>query len=68
MHRITTGWTFLRALYGVMGMWVLVQAILAKEWAFGVFGLYFLSMGIFGFGCAAGNCAVPMPSEKKNIL
>ncbi|MGE3823060.1 MAG: hypothetical protein AB7G44_02460 [Bacteroidia bacterium] len=34
-----------------------------KQW-FGVFfGGYFASMGIFSFGCAAGNCAVP--KQKK---
>lgn len=62
-ERILTGWTFTRALYVVLGAFLIGQSIMDKQW-FGVFfGGYFASMGIFSFGCAAGNCAVPV--QKK---
>jgi hypothetical protein len=55
-ERILTNWTFARALYLVMGIAVVVQSIMSQQW-FGVaFGGYFASMGLFAFGCAAGNC------------
>ncbi len=55
-ERILTNWTFTRALYLVMGIAVIVQSVINQQW-FGVaFGGYFASMGLFAFGCAAGNC------------
>jgi hypothetical protein len=55
-ERILTNWTFMRALYFLMGIAVIIQSVLSHQW-FGVaFGGYFASMGLFAFGCAAGNC------------
>ena len=55
-ERILTNWTFTRALYIIMGITVIIQSVLSHQW-FGVaFGGYFASMGLFAFGCAAGNC------------
>ena len=56
IKRISTGWTFIRGFYVAIGTFVLVQSVLQQQWI-GVFiGAYFASMGIFSFGCAAGNC------------
>lgn len=65
-NRILTNWTFTRALYVIIGIFLVVQSIMIKQW-FGVaVGSYFASMGIFAFGCAAGNCAyVPKSSAKE---
>lgn len=55
-ERILNNWTFMRALYLLIGTAIIVQSIMSQEW-FGVaFGGYFASMGLFAFGCAAGNC------------
>ena len=55
-ERILNNWTFMRALYLLIGIAIVVQSIMSQEW-FGVaFGGYFASMGLFAFGCAAGNC------------
>jgi hypothetical protein len=55
-ERILNNWTFMRALYLLIGIAIIVQSIMSQEW-FGVaFGGYFASMGFFAFGCAAGNC------------
>jgi hypothetical protein len=62
--RLLTGWNFQRALYLVMGTFVIIQGIENKQWAAMAFGSYFAAMGLFSFGCAAGNCA--MPSATKN--
>lgn len=56
IQRITTGWTFVRAFYLIMGGIVLAEAIATTQWIGGIFGLYFAAMGLFGWGCAAGNC------------
>lgn len=56
INRILTGWNFLRVIYVLLGSMVIVQSALAKQWAGLIFGIYFASMGLFAFGCAAGNC------------
>jgi hypothetical protein len=54
--RILTNWTFTRALYLIMGLFVIVQSFMSQQWFGIVFGGYFASMGLFAFGCASGNC------------
>ncbi|MEY3194970.1 MAG: hypothetical protein RIQ78_1067 [Bacteroidota bacterium] len=55
-ERILTGWTFQRAVYVLMGSFLIYQSALTQEWVGIVFGGYFAAMGVFAFGCAAGNC------------
>ncbi len=55
-ERILTKWTFRRAMYLVIGTAIVIQSMISHQW-FGIaFGGYFASMGLFAFGCAAGNC------------
>lgn len=54
--RIFNGWTFSRALYTLIGIFIMIQSVMQREWAGVLLGGYLASMGIFSFGCAAGNC------------
>lgn len=56
LNRILTGWTFTRMLYTFIGVMVIVQGFMEKQYWGMAFGVYFASMGIFNFGCAAGVC------------
>jgi multisubunit Na+/H+ antiporter MnhC subunit len=64
-ERLLTNWTFTRALFLVMGSYMVVQSIMTKQWFGLAMGGYFASMGLFAFGCAAGNCAVPSNSNSR---
>jgi hypothetical protein len=55
--RILTGWTFMRTVYLLLGVFVVVQSVQQQQWLGILLGGYFASMGLFAFGCAAGNCA-----------
>lgn len=55
-ERIFSNWNIRRVLYLGMGLAVIIQGIHDKEWFWLLPGIYFASMGLFGFGCAAGNC------------
>ena len=55
-NRILTGWTIQRGIYFALGMLIVVQSIIDKQWVAVIAGGYFASMGLFAFGCAAGNC------------
>jgi hypothetical protein len=69
-NRILNNWTFMRALYLLMGIAVIVQAVMSQQWFGVLFGGYFASMGLFAFGCAAGNCyggnCAIEPQQKSN--
>lgn len=62
-ERILSGWTLTRVLYLVMGTYIIVQSVLEQQWIGILLGGYFASMGLFAFGCAAGNCGVGRYSE-----
>lgn len=56
-NRIFNNWTWTRAAYLFIGMWVIIQSGFEGQWI-GVFlGAWPAAMGLFGLGCAAGNCA-----------
>lgn len=62
-NRLLNNWTFPRVLYVLMGSFVVVQSVLQSQWFGVLFGLYFAAMGLFAFGCAAGNCGVNLNSK-----
>jgi hypothetical protein len=67
-ERILTNWTFARALYLIIGIAVIIQSVMSHQW-FGVaFGGYFASMGLFAFGCAAGNCATEQLQKSNTTI
>jgi hypothetical protein len=67
-ERILTKWTFKRALYILLGIVVIVQSVMSKQW-FGVaFGGYFASMGLFAFGCGAGNCTIEKKQKSNTTI
>jgi hypothetical protein len=64
ISRLKYNWSFIRILFVVMGITILIQAISMIQWP-GVFlGTYFLSMGVLGLGCAGGNCSVTIHTRK----
>jgi len=65
-ERILTGWTLTRVLYLVMGSYIVVQSVLDQQWIGILLGGYFAAMGLFAFGCAAGNCGVGYSEGRKN--
>lgn len=64
MKNIFNNWTIKRGIYLAMGIFFIFAAIKDQFWLIGIAGIYLLSMSLFNFGCAAGNCALE-PKEKK---
>lgn len=64
IDRIKMPWSMMRVLYLVLGLFMLVQASMDQLWFGIVIGGYFVAMGLFSWGCAGGNCAVP---ESKSV-
>lgn len=56
-ERLLHNWTFMRVFYTLMGIIICIASVTQREWGGLLLGGYFLSMGIFAFGCAApGGC------------
>lgn len=54
--KFLTNWTFRRVLYLLIGIVVIVESVMIKQWIGIALGGYFAAMGLFSFGCASGNC------------
>ncbi len=54
--RILNNWTFKRVLYIGIGIAISIHFVMIQQWGGLLFGAYFAAMGLFGFGCAGGNC------------
>lgn len=55
-ERLLKNWTLTRAIYLVLGSFIIIQSLMNDQWIGAAFGGYFAAMGLFAFGCAAGNC------------
>ena len=55
-ERMIKGWSLKRILFIVFGLYIIYQSAMDKSWMGIALGAYFVSMGVFAFGCASGNC------------
>lgn len=67
MNNLIKNWNFRRILYLGAGIFFVLLAINDRAWWMIPFGLYFVAMSIFRFGCAAGNCEMPINEEKSKM-
>lgn len=64
MKNVLTNWDLRRILYLVGGIFFTIVAIKDQTWWMIPFGLYFVAMAIFRFGCASGNCEIPASKKE----
>ena len=67
VNRIFSNWTWLRAAYLIIGVWVIVQSALEAQWIGVILGIWPTAMGLFALGCASGNCATGNCEGKPDI-
>ncbi|WP_027375915.1 hypothetical protein [Kaistella palustris] len=65
MEKFIKNWNLRRIIYLVGGIFFVLIAVNDRTWWLIPFGLYFVAMGIFRFGCASGNCEVPFKNDPK---
>ena len=55
-----SNWNFMRFIRLILGITIIVQSIITKDWVVGVLGVLFTGMPIFNIGCCAvSGCATP---------
>ena len=64
---IFTNWNIMRFLRLTIGIAIIIQAIIAKDFMFGFIGLLFSGMALFNIGCCgAGGCYTPTKEQAEN--
>lgn len=67
-NRILKGWNFHRGFRLVLGIIIIVQSILMKEWLMAGLGGLFTLMPIFNVGCCGGSACCDIPNERNTKL
>ena len=63
---IFSNWNFMRFLRLVLGIFIIVQSVIVKDWAMGLLGLAFTAMPVFNIGCCGVNgCATPVKKSTE---
>lgn len=58
-NTILSNWNFIRFFRLGLGIFIIVQSVIAKDWAMGLLGILFTMMPVFNIGCCGvGGCAV----------
>lgn len=61
---IRGNWNFMRLLRLGVGVFIIVQAGMTKDWSLGILGLLFAIMPLFNIGCCgSGGCAAATPKR-----
>lgn len=66
-ERILHNWTAVRFFYLVLGLFLAISSGMNNEWLGLIFGIYLAAMGLFSFGCAAGNCYSAQQNSKSTF-
>lgn len=64
-QRLIKGWSVIRVLFTLLGAYIVADAVISTNQFALLPGVYFLAMGLLGFGCASGNCTVPTQNKKS---
>lgn len=68
MKDYLNNWNFMRVLRLALGIFVIVQGIMAKEWLLVGFGGLFSLMPLMNIGCCGvSGCSTPAPKSNKKI-
>lgn len=68
MDRILNGWNVMRIIRLALGIFIVVQGIVTKEWVFAVLGGLFAIMPLLNIDCCgASGCSVPVSQSRKKL-
>lgn len=68
-QRLLTNWHLMRVMRLGLGIMMLVMGVQSKDWAIGLFSVFFLYQAVTGTGCCgAGGCDTPVQNKGKAPL
>ena len=67
-RNVFDNWNFMRFVRLGLGVAIIVQSVLVKDWAMGILGVLFTGMSVFNIGCCGiGGCATPVNKNTKPV-
>ncbi|WP_239016371.1 hypothetical protein [Sphingobacterium corticibacter] len=68
MKNYRKNWKIMRVLRVALGIFIIVQGIVAKEWILAGLGSLFALMPLMNIGCCGvSGCSTPVPRTPKKI-
>lgn len=68
MKNYLRNWDFMRVLRLALGIFIIVQSVITKDWLFVGAGVLFSLMPILNIGCCgASGCDTPVPKKYKKM-
>lgn len=65
-HTILNGWNFARVLRLALGIFILFQGVVGREWLFALAGGLFSLMSLLNIGCCGvAGCDTPVSKRNK---
>ena len=65
-QRILSGWNFMRIIWLMMGIGIVIQAVTEKNFLMLIPGSYFVFASLANIGCFAGSCATGFDTNNNN--
>jgi len=57
-------WNFMRAVRLILGIFIIIQSAVLKDWQMGLLGMIFSAMPLFNIGCCGTTgCSVPLRAK-----
>jgi len=60
MERIIKGWNFVRLVRLALGLYIMIESIMTKEWILACAGLFLTGTAVFNVGCCGAYGCQPM--------
>ncbi|MBN9299138.1 hypothetical protein CMU40_02175 [Elizabethkingia anophelis] len=68
MKKHFENWSFMRVLRLALGILIIVQSVIAKDWLFMGAGILFSLMPILNIGCCGtSGCTTPVSKSNKKV-
>jgi hypothetical protein len=64
-NKLLTNWHLMRILRAGIGVMLLVTGVQSKDWAMGLFSIFFLYQAIADVGCCGASGCAPRSGAKK---
>ena len=63
---ILSNWNLMRFVRLALGVAIIIQSVMAKDWVLGIIGVLFTSMPVFNIGCCSTQgCSTPSNNGNK---
>lgn len=64
-HNLVHNWNLMRAIRLGLGIFILIQSVMVKDWTLGILGIAFTLMPLLNIGCCGGGECRPASRQPQ---